>query len=558
MIAQYPGKCSYCGNPIHVGTAFQWGSERGQRIHEDCKAVDPPVTLPRLDTSGRKWSSYQENLFDFGINGTGNALVQAVAGSGKTTAIEEFCRRLPGNLRIKYLVFNKKNAVEAQGRMPSNVEASTFHSACNAAVSRRLDRPKLNDKKTRLLLEEMVELGDVSELEMKAGSGVISRVVGLGKNDGLGCLVPNAPEEWHRILDHHDIDLPGDADSGPILTASRLVEIAMALLDLSVARTDVIDFDDMLYMVVKLNIALPRYPMVCIDEAQDTNRIQRAILRKMVERDGRLIAVGDSRQAIYGFRGADSDAMDQLAREWNMVRLPLSINYRCSREVIKLAQQFCPELQVWEEAPEGSVQTAPLDIHGLNPTDAILCRTTAPLIETAFTLLRNGKGCTVLGRDIGASLIALINKMQGRRKQHITLEELTERLNKWEQREVETLKSRNQDAKVQAVQDKVESIIAVTRGLPATQRTLTGLIAAIESMFSDFEQKGLVTLATIHKSKGLEWEKVWILDADKLPARWAKQAWQQEQERNVVYIGYTRAKKDLVLVPAPQKPAREA
>jgi superfamily I DNA/RNA helicase len=55
---------------------------------------------------------------------------------------------------------------------------------------------------------------------------------------------------------------------------------------------------------------------------------------------GRLIAVGDPSQAIYGFRGADATAMTDMQREFNMTVLPLSVSYRCSQSVVKEAQKY--------------------------------------------------------------------------------------------------------------------------------------------------------------------------------------------------------------------------
>jgi len=56
-----------------------------------------------------------------------------------------------------------------------------------------------------------------------------------------------------------------------------------------------------------------------------------------------------------------------------------------------------------------------------------------------------------------------------------------------------------------------------------------------------------VTLATIHKSKGLEADRVWWLNASACPASWARQPWQKQQERNLCYVAATRAKAELVM-----------
>jgi DNA helicase II / ATP-dependent DNA helicase PcrA len=85
---------------------------------------------------------------------------------------------------------------------------------------------------------------------------------------------------------------------------------------------------------------------------------RRALLRMMVAEGGRCISVGDENQACYGFTGADADAMDLVAQDWNAVRMPLSINYRCSKAVVRHAQTMVPEIEARDQAPEGSIKTA--------------------------------------------------------------------------------------------------------------------------------------------------------------------------------------------------------
>lgn len=544
MTAFKESKCGKCNGVIPRGGQFRWGSERGQKVCSTCFGEVPAKPAPVQ----RNWSEYQNRVFDFGVNSTESAMIMAVAGAGKTSVIEELARRLPAGLTIRYLVFNKKNAVEAQERMPDHVEAATFHSACNAHLSRKLDRPKIDDKKVGKLLADMHSFGVVSDREMDdLGAGVI-KLVGLAKSHGVGVLMPDQPSTYRDLIEHFDITF--DAEPGApaeYLDAleDRGIEIAQKLLQASNTRHDTIDFDDMLYLTVKLGVTLPQYDVVCVDEAQDTAPIQRAILRMMLKPGGRLIAVGDVRQAIYGFRGASADAMDRIREEFSCVPLPLSINYRCSKAVIEAAKQFCPELEAWEGAPEGSVQS--LDRWTLGEflaTDAVLCRVTAPLITLAYRLLGQGIPCTVLGRDIGQGLLALIKKMQGRRKTTLAIEQLEEKLDAYREREVTKWTAKGEESKAQSIEDKVSSLYAAIEALPEDRRTVTDLIERIDSLFSDNGTDRL-TLATVHRAKGLEWQRVFILDPHRMPSKWARKSWQKDQEENIQYVAFTRAKVDL-------------
>lgn len=94
-----------------------------------------------------------------------------------------------------------------------------------------------------------------------------------------------------------------------------------------------IDFDDMVYLPLVFKLRLFPQDWVLIDEAQDTNPTRRALAARMLKPGGRVIAVGDPRQAIYGFTGADNDALEQIAAQFSCKRMPLTVSYRCPQAV---------------------------------------------------------------------------------------------------------------------------------------------------------------------------------------------------------------------------------
>lgn len=79
---------------------------------------------------------------------------------------------------------------------------------------------------------------------------------------------------------------------------------------------------------------------------------------------------------------------------------------------------------------------------------------------------------------------------------------------------------------------------------------MPALLAAIDELFAD--KANAITLATIHRSKGLEANKVVWLNYD-FRSKWARQDWQKQQEKNLCYVAATRAKIELVLIPSPKK-----
>jgi superfamily I DNA/RNA helicase len=86
---------------------------------------------------------------------------------------------------------------------------------------------------------------------------------------------------------------------------------------------------------------------------------------------------------------------------------------------------------------------------------------------------------------------------------------------------------------------------------------MADLKATIERMFGNTkpgERPTTIVLSTVHKSKGREWDRVYILGRDQLmPSRYARQDWQVQQELNLIYVAITRAKAELIDVALEEK-----
>lgn len=317
-----------------------------------------------------KPSSYQQALFDWITSGEGSAIVEAVAGSGKTTTIVQALELLPAGDYAIFLAFNRNIAEELKRRIPPQHEASTFHSAGLRAWKRVHPKCAIDERKMRNIIKKMMSAEEEAEI-----GDVINHLVSLAKQRGLGCLVPEVPQAWESLIDHFDLDVPS-------YMRNKIIEGArMALIESVKTAGAVIDFDDMLYMPVLLEAKPPQYDWVFIDEAQDTNGVRRALAKMMLKNTGRLIAVGDSHQAIYGFTGADSDAIDLIREEFQCETFPLSICYRSARNIVEAARAFVPEIESAEGAPDGIVLNTNFIDTPPAENDAILCRNTAPLVN---------------------------------------------------------------------------------------------------------------------------------------------------------------------------------
>lgn len=498
-------------------------------------------------------SKFQAAIFDFIATGQGSAIIEAVAGSGKTTTIVEALKLIPPQKRVLFLAFNKSIAMELAKRVPAHTNAMTMNSLGHRAVMAAFGRVELDSDKTRKILnEELAE--EIGDADLKRLGFAIRKLVGLAKATGivpesrakdLSGILPDTAETWNNLIDHFDIQINDDEpetdeeDSAERSDRVLAVYWARRVLEISVERTTIIDFDDQLYFPVIYNLPLPVFDWVFVDEAQDVSDIQRALICKAVRpHTGRLVAVGDPCQAIYGFRGADSDSLNNIAKTFNAVRLPLSISYRCGKTIIREAQRFVGHIEAAETAHDGEVQKmGPYNTAMFQINDMVVCRATAPLVKLAFKLIADRKPVKLMGREIGQGLISLINKLKPRSIPH-----LREKLDRWKEKEIERLQKKDPEANLDVVYDKYDVLNTFIEMSGAN--SVDQVKQSIESLFGE-KAAGVTTLATIHKSKGLEADRVFILDSWMMPSKYAKKEWQQRQETNLQYVAVTRAKKFL-------------
>ena len=482
-------------------------------------------------------SPYQQAIFDFVKTGNGNGIIDAVAGSGKSTTIVEALKFTQGS--ALFLAFNKSIATALQPRVPAHVQARTFHSLCYNPVLKLTGARAVNQDKIKDIIKR--QLG---EADQRMYGSFIRKLVGLARQVGIGCLCEDTEEQWMALVEHHGIELESEY-------ADEVEGVAFARKILQTSNKSAeVDFDDMLYFAVLKGARLPAFDWVFVDEAQDTNAIQRAILRKILAHGGRLIAVGDAVQAIYGFRGADSNALNLLAEEFQpCTRLPLSVTYRCAKTITEYAQDYVEAIQPREGAPEGEVNALELDwkLTDLGQHDIVVCRNTAPLIDLGYQLMRARIPLRILGKDIGEGLAALVRKCD---KRGGGLEGMLTVLQAWREREVEKAIGKGQEARAEAIDDKASCLTLLAEGLPEAKRSVAELLRVLEELFTDANSR--VTLSTVHKAKGLEAETVWWLGRSLCPSRWAKRDWQQGQERNIMYVAITRAALRLNMIETPK------
>lgn len=495
-------------------------------------------------------SPQQQDFFDRveDPNG-GNIILEAVAGAGKTTTLVKALDRMPGYVFLG--AYNKKMAAELRERVAGRkgVFASTFHSAGYKQLRYTYGKQhqlRIDDKKcVEIAADICKEREDLSPL-----AGAVVAIVSMAKQRGFGAMgVPLnliGDAAWIEMIQYFGLEeqLPENA------RWDQVVAFAKVVLSRSNQNLEIIDFDDMVYLPLQRNLRMLQHEWVLIDEAQDTNPTRRALAKKMLKPGGRLIAVGDPCQAIFGFTGADNDSLLILEREFDCVRMPLTVTYRCPKAVVEHARNWVSHITAHDSAPNGEVLSADYDddfFPSVTAGDAVLCRQNKYLVRAFFQFIRDGKAARIEGRAIGQGLSSLAGKWKVK-----GLDRLVDKLEAYQKKEVEKALLNKQEQRADYITDQVETLMVLIERARATGiDTVEGLRTMIDGMFADnvSDDGNMITLCSAHRSKGLEWNRVFLLGREELmPSNFARQAWQKEQERNLIYVAVTRAKQTLVEV----------
>lgn len=444
-----------------------------------------------------------------------NVVVAALAGTGKTTTIEHIVNAFPG----------------------ARADACTLHSmgfgALRFALQRKRINPRVDDNKVSTLVDAIIQ-ADYGHIykELSEHIGTIKRIVSLYKSQGYLAHLP-APTivDFRSICDRYDVDVDYDE--------MTIYNLTVKVLTANNNQLNVIDFDDMVYLPVALRASFLKNDLMMIDESQDLNPIQIEMIRLASTHGCQLVFVGDKHQAIYGFRGADTEAMHTISQTFRTHEFPLSVCRRCPKSGIKLAQEIVPAIQAREDAPEGEVHNMPSwdnCVKDATAGDLVICRTTAPLVELCYKFIRAGKPAYVSGREIGKGLETMIaNIKKANVCKGLDMMDAISAFKSWK---LTNMKSDKQQAFI----DKIETIEILMEGCDSWDcvRRKIGEI---------FQDNGRGTqLCTCHKSKGLESDRVFIIRPELMPHPMARLPWQIEQENNLKYVARTRHKMMIAFV----------
>jgi len=478
----------------------------------------------------------QERIFLFIKKRPENVLIRAYAGTGKTSTVVEAVKLLPKEKNIMFLAFNKHIQEELKTKLPEYVRCYTTYGLGTSAIKRKYgDKIQFDEFKADKIILKKSKSWDLHD-EFKSQEKIDFYLASIKKLCNLCRLTLTVKPEY----------IPYIADRYEITNLSKPQDIKRVLkvLDEMSTNRETFDFTDMIYLpAIDNGIWFFPQDYVFVDEVQDLNRCQIKIIEKVLKRDrktgktlGRLITVGDFFQGIYGFNAADEKSFEWFEKFPNTKVLPLSVSFRCAKNIITEAQKIVPDIKALDDAPDGIVRDGDV-LAEAQSGDFIICRTTMPLVKLFFQFLIQHKKAIVKGSDIGVHLIELIGKIKN-------IRELTEY---WEQELknfVTDLKSKGvlnpeEHSGYIALADKVVTLIFLSK----LSNSIEDLKQKIRTIFTD-EIEG-ICLSTVHKIKGLEANRVFIVRPDLLPMK-AVKGWQYLQEKNLEYVAITRAKTELI------------
>lgn len=581
-----------------------------QSVKVDNKPLKAPTIKALKDLIAQKFpkegfgpNEYQQKILDEFQNTDKNIFIEALAGSGKTTTLKMLAKLKKSDEKWLYLVFNKKNQLEAQPQFPG-VDVRTSHAFAGEVLKLNSDSgrisktdlppPKGPDKISKVIQSDWFAQSAEYDHEIPKHllwpfKSSVKRLVGLAKNNALH------PDEdidntLKAIIKDQDIDTtlvdpdkpsygqPKDYTDDIIAMTKYLMQETMPGKG-SEEFVNFRDHDDSLWWVAihSEELGWPRYDVVLVDESQDFNKARQKIVQKLMENGSRIVAVGDENQSIYGFTGADSNAFKNVESllgtgSRGISKFTLPENYRSGTSIIDSSNRDTKvkgliAARKHKGKIENSLKYAEVMEqvknewqkygHLLQET-AFLCRTNAPLFLVALQLLKENIPFVIVGKDFSSEITQFIKKIAGKLiagPKDLDLDSfdrmlnsnLSEKSNKW-------AGNIAKQEELKEVKELTEAVLGVMNFVPSHKNTVKGLLSYISDIFKGIEPtkeaedaKKLeddplkhVVLSSAHKAKGLEFRRVVLIRSDLFPHPKSKTPSQQEQERNLYYVARTR------------------
>jgi DNA helicase-2/ATP-dependent DNA helicase PcrA len=480
----------------------------------------------------------QESFWSECLDGSGNVVLEARAGTGKSTSCREAMWRILEARRstsVRYCAFNRSIAGEFAAKAPPDADVGTFHSFCWRSLSQVVGAKEPTVDKSYLILDTVRGGKDLKGYHRRS----ISRLVGLAKNLAFdpSWSISERTQFLEDVVDLYDIEVYGPKE--------RIVDYADDVLEASARETSLVDFDDMLWLTWLSEVAFPVADFLFVDECQDLNPIQHALIPRLNPR-GRTVCVGDRFQSIYGFRGADVDSIPNLIEALEATVLPLTVTFRCPRSHVAYAREIVGDLEAHGGNSEGTIVRdlggLPLD---LRPGDAVICRSNAPLVKAALEAISRRVPATMRGRGFSDGLGSIARRLLG----STSIVEFTRAVNRWRDEKILSYADRDgQEDKIERVSDQAGALLAIAESCSSTGE----IMPTITSLFDDeAPSASRVVFSSVHRAKGTEARRVVHLQTSgRRKSRRPPTPSEIQQSMNLEYVARTRSLDVLELVAA--------
>ena len=500
----------------------------------------------------------------------GPVCILAGAGSGKTTTIT---RRIANQVasgtfaahEILAVTFTDKAATEMRSRLEAlgagGVTARTFHSAALAQLH------WLGTAPSRILPSKVLTLRRIGNSLPPPykfrPAGDLATELEWAKNRRL------TPDTYLRELGDHEPPIPRD-----------LMRRVFRFYEADKAERGFVDFEDVLELTVRmldenehaLAAVRARYRAFTVDEYQDVNLLQQALLDRWLGPRDELCAVGDDYQSIYAFTGATPRYLLGLGKRFaNATVIRLETNYRSTPEVLALANRIVPALGGAEKVLRPSRDSGPepvlrpfaaddaerasvveqvraLHADGVPYEEmAVLCRTNARLADFEEALHEARlpfQGASLLGREAARQMLKRLAKLKATPVVAAAVRGYAQDAG-WVERPPDKLGEREL-----VRQADLGRLVKLAAEFDDGVRTTRDFLDDLEARFGTTgRDRTGVHLLTLHGAKGLEFEAVFIprVEERELPIKLAKKPHEIAEERRLFYVGMTRAKRHLAI-----------
>lgn len=498
-------------------------------------AVDAADAVVTEGAPERVWSEQSLDIFGW-FSGwwqpagrPTDLIVNARAGSGKTTNICEGVSRAHEDT-VAVFAFNTAIAKTMQERITRQADVRTLHSKGMQTIGRKWRGIPIEAKRNVRAdsLTNMVCAPDTPKQIKRLVSTLHTKGREISPFDSSVGTLTRLALQFDCVPDDawKDYSLESVVEA-----ASMAVQVAT---EDAPDRKAGVDYADMIFLPLVKNLLRPDYELVVVDEFQDCSMAQVAMTQQLS--GGRLCYFGDLHQSIYQWRGAaGATTLAQVRRERTCADLPLTVTYRCSQAIVGRAQRLVPDITAHPSNPEGVVDSATYDqmLRQAGPGDYILSRINAPLVLITLKLLQQGKRARMAGRDIGRGIKDIIDRLHAS-----TFSNLERSLDAWESKMVSKYAAYGETELVDRCRDQAATI----RYILVTATSFDDLHNRIDWLFTDTSDADQILCSSIHKAKGQEADRVWLLQ-ETLYRRGVT-----EEERYCEYVAITRAKSHLTIV----------